>query len=250
MPRVAREYYKSKFKHIIVQGINKEAIFKNDRYIEKYKEIILKKLQDNNVLILAYCIMNNHTHFLIYSESNKDVSKYMQRVNGTYSQFYNRVNDRVGYVFRDRYYSQDILSQNQLCNCLQYIHNNPVKAKLCKNMNQYKYSSYNEFLYEKEIINDKGIELLFGTTKGYEEDFIEIHKCKNYEEDIIDVKEKNIQEFIIEIDKIYDIKTIKYNKKLLEEVIKKARKETKVKVVELAEILGVGKNTISKYSRE
>ena len=57
--------------------------------------------------------MGNDAHFLIYSEKSEYVSKYMQRVNTTYSQFYNRRNKRVGYVFRDRYCSQDILSKKQ-----------------------------------------------------------------------------------------------------------------------------------------
>lgn len=248
MPRIARKYFKSKFKHIIVQGINKQSIFENDKYIQKYKEIILNKLKKSNVLILAYCIMNNHTHFLMYSEDSNNISKYMQKVNGAYSQFYNKINERVGYVFRDRYYSQDILTQNQLYNCLRYIHNNPVKANICKNMGQYKYSSYNEFLKKQEIINNKGIVLLFGTDEDYKEEFEEVHKYVQ-DENFIDVKEKSIEEFISEIEKRYDIKTVRYNKSILKNVIKKARKETDVKIVKLAEILGIGKNTVTKYEK-
>ncbi len=114
MPRKSRNSTSSEFIHAIVQGINKEFIFPSNEYIERYKEIIISKLNDSNVNILGYCIMNNHTHFLIYSENYKDISKFMQRVNTSYSNYYNKRNKRVGYVFRDRYYSQDILEYKQL----------------------------------------------------------------------------------------------------------------------------------------
>ena len=62
--------------------------------------------------------MNNHAHFLIYSEKSEDLSKFMQKIKTSYSFFYNSFNKRVGYVFRDRYLSQEMLSQKQLFNCL------------------------------------------------------------------------------------------------------------------------------------
>ena len=83
-------------------------------YIEKYKKMITDKLENSNIMILAYCIMNNHCHFLMYSEKIEYLSKYMQRLNTSYSQFYNKITKRVGYVFRNRYYSQDILTQEKL----------------------------------------------------------------------------------------------------------------------------------------
>ena len=82
--------------------------------------------------------MNNHAHLLIFREKSEYVGKYMQRLNTSYSQFYNKINNRVGYVFRNRYYSQDILTAQQLYNCLRYIHNNPVKAEITRTMKEYK----------------------------------------------------------------------------------------------------------------
>ena len=175
MPRIARKKSQSCFYHVIVQGINKEHIFGENRFIKKYKEIILRKLESSEINILAYCIMNNHAHFLIYSEKTEYLSKFMQKLNTSYSQFYNKVNRRVGYVFRDRYYTQDILTERQLYCCLRYIHNNPVKACICKDMWEYQYSSYNEFIGEKMIINNQGIKLLFGSIQGFEEQFQFIH---------------------------------------------------------------------------
>ena len=72
----------------------------------------------------------------------------MYRVNMLYAKYYNKEHKRVGYVFRDRYKTQPIYSEKHLISCVRYIHNNPVKANICKKPNEYKYSScYNNIFY-------------------------------------------------------------------------------------------------------
>lgn len=251
MPRVARKDSQSSYYHIIVQGVEQKYIFGKNEYIEEYKRIILRKLEESNIKVLAYCIMGNHAHFLLYSEKCEYVSKYMQRVNTTYSQFHNRTNKRVGFVFRDRYYSQDILSKKQLHNCLKYIHNNPVKAGIVRNSGEYRYSSYNEFIKEKFIITDESIELLFGT-KDYKEQFDLIHRMYDEnEEDFLDIKEQDITQYIKTIEKKYKgrINELIKEKELLQKIIKEARKETCTTIEELARTLNLSKSTIWRYMK-
>lgn len=253
MPRIARRDLKSNFYHVIVQGINREYIFEKDLNIEKYKELILKKIDKANIEIVAYCIMNNHAHFLIYCEKIEHLSKFMQRLNTSYSRFYNKINKRVGYVFRDRYLSQSIFDEKQLYNCLNYIHNNPVKAGMVKDASEYKYSSYYELVNRKSIVTDKGIELLFGSQKDYKNKLIQISNAF-CDIQFIDIKEKKkeIDEFFNEEEKYYKkkINRIKEDKKVLEIVIKKARSETDVTIVQLAQILEISKSSVGKYIKK
>lgn len=251
MPRSSRKMSKSKIQHVIVQGINKEYIFKNEKLIERYKEIICKKNQESRIKILAYCIMNNHAHFLIYSETIEDISKFMQKLNTSYSIYYNKINNRVGYVFRNRYYSQEILNQGQLYTCLRYIHNNPVKANMTKSMKEYQYSSYNEFFGERKIISEDSKIILFGAVSNFEKTFNYVHLRYKDDDEIFDIKEEKIDDYLKEVENIYkiNIKEIKNNKKLLIQVIVEARKRTEVTIVELAKKLGVSKTTVGYYIR-
>ena len=253
MPRIARRDLNTCFYHAIVQGMKKEFIFNTPIQIEKYKEIIVEKLKDSNIIILAYCIMNNHAHFLIYSEKSEYLSKFMQKLNSTYSNYYNKTNNRVGYVFRNRFYSQGINDNKQLFNCLRYIHNNPVKAKITVSMKDYKYSSYNEFLGKKEIICSKGLDLLFNDMDNFKDVFYSIHQNQsenNYDKEFYDIKEMEISEFRLEFKRKYNtnIKKLKGNRNLLEIFIKESRNLTDVTIMELVDILGVCKNTVSRYS--
>ena len=63
-----------------------------------------------NIKIIAYCIMNNHTHMLLETTDLKNLSKYMQSLNTRYGKYYNKKYNRVGYVFRDRYKAEGIYS--------------------------------------------------------------------------------------------------------------------------------------------
>ena len=247
MPRVSRKNLKSFFKHVMVQGIEKQYIFGEERYIKKYKEIILEKLKECPVSILAYCIMHNHAHLLIHSEDPKEISKFMQKVNTKYSMYYNKVNNRVGYVFRNRFKSQEIFNQGQLYTCLKYIHNNPVKAGITKTMEEYEHSSYNEFLSgNHQIINNKSIELLFGQEKDFKSIFELIH---NKSVVIPDEEFLEIKSFVKQFEKRYKIKIteLKNNKGLLKVAIKEMKEMTNAKVVEIAEILRIDKSTVWRY---
>lgn len=253
MPRTARKDSKSNFYHIMVQGINKEYIFNTKEDIESYQKIVKDKLENSSIIILGYCIMNNHAHFLIYSEKEENLSKYMQRLNTSYSRLYNNKNKRVGYVFRDRFRSQDILSKKQLYNCLVYIHNNPVKAGMVKTMSAYKYSSYNEFLREKYIITNESIKLLFGNIKNQIGQFILIHnQC--LDENFIDECEnkKSLSHFIEDFEKKYNrkIEEITQDKNLLRLLIIEAREQTNATIQALGEKLNVSKSTVGRYAKK
>lgn len=75
MPRIARKDLNTPFLHVMVQGVNKEYIFNKSEYIERYLKIIKKNNEKYKVTILAYCIMNNHAHFLMHAENIEKLGK-------------------------------------------------------------------------------------------------------------------------------------------------------------------------------
>ncbi len=151
MPRFPRSYIQTSYFHIITQGINKSYIFDKKEDIEYYIELMKRVAKKENVDILAYCIMNNHTHMLLQTDNIENLSKYMHKINTQYAQYYNNKHKRVGYVFRDRYKSEGIYSEEQLCNCINYIHNNPVKAGICNQAKEYPYSDCKD---ENKVLED------------------------------------------------------------------------------------------------
>ena len=65
-----------------------------------------------NAKIIAYCIMNNHTHMLIETKTTENLSKYMHCLNTRYGIYYNKKYKRTGYVFRDIYKAEEYECSN------------------------------------------------------------------------------------------------------------------------------------------
>ena len=147
MARKARKYKNASFFHIIVQGIDKESIFRYKRYKNEYKRLMDRELEKSNNIIESYCIMDNHAHFILKVDKIEEISALMQKINSAYAIYYNYMeNGRVGYVFRDRFLSEPITNRTYLINCIKYIHNNPVKARMVEHCEEYEFSSYKDFL--------------------------------------------------------------------------------------------------------
>lgn len=146
MARLARKNINTPFLHVMVQGINKEFIFENDIQKQHYMNIINENYPLYDLKILAYCIMSNHVHILFYTKDINELSRFMHVINLKYASSYNYKNNRCGVIFRNRYKIQPIENRDHLLCCINYIHQNPVKANMVSSCDEYKYSSYNDYL--------------------------------------------------------------------------------------------------------
>ncbi len=194
MPRVSRNKVGANYYHIMTQGIGKEYIFNTHQDKKKIIKVLKKYFVGDEVTIYAYCIMDNHLHLLVKSLNDEQLSTIMLKVNTSYAIYYNREHKRVGFVFRDRFRAEPVYDSYQMQNCVKYIHDNPLKAQIINDLNNYPYSSYNDYVngnVSSDIINDiYGKEEYFDKLSGYQEecDFIETdnefgnNKMENFED--------------------------------------------------------------------
>lgn len=216
--------------------------------MEKYKILLKRNLKNHQVNILAYCIMNNHAHILLYVEEKSEMSNFMQKVNTSYAKYYNFCEDREGYVFKGRYYTQDILSLKQLYNCLVYIHRNPIKANLVARMENYPFSSYQEFFGNKEIIDSESIKLLELNLDNYHDDLIKIHRIENIT-DIFDIKEYiDSKQILREYEEKYKqpIKRLIEEKEILENIVIDLNEKAGMPIRKIAKMVDINKNKVNK----
>lgn len=235
----------------MVQGIEKQYIFEKKRYKEKYFNLIQENLEKFNIKLLAYAIMDNHAHMCIYHQKVENVSKFMQIVNMKFANYYNHLENRVGYLFRNRFYSQEIQDRQQLFNVIAYIHNNPLKANIANDLEEYKYSSYNDYKYNN--INKEIIMLVFGTIE-YQGIFNFIHK--NYSEtNIKDVQEEKSKDYMEVINKYLNenkvsLNIIKKEKNLLIDLIERLKVETDINNKEISKLLEIDKNRLTRMNKK
>ncbi len=159
MSRKPREYYLSNFYHVMIQGDEKKFIFTKDKFKEKMIYLLKQNSIRNDIKLIAYCVMDNHTHVLVYCKELESLSKMMLQCNTSYGHYYSKKRGVVGHVFRERYRSEPIFSKAHLINCIKYIHENPKKARVISSCEEYVYSSYNEYLNKTGVFDKNLVEL-------------------------------------------------------------------------------------------
>ncbi len=252
MPRIARKYLENGFFHVMIQGIKKEEIFYKKEYKEKYIELMKIFLQKQDVKIIAYCIMNNHAHLILYAEEMQELTKFMERLNTTYAMHYNKHENRVGYVYRDRFKSKELYNQDYLTKCIKYVHMNPVKAGIVSKEEHYPYSSYNDYIHKTGFITEELIKEIFNSKYHYLKEFLQIE----YNEDLFqDLEEEKIDKEQLEQQILFFIEKEEIAKEELQEdkrLIRKLYHSLKIKPTkaELARQIGISRSKITKILSE
>lgn len=217
MPRKPRVHYHGALYHVIVRGNNKNYIFKSNEMKLAYLNKIKKYIAKYECKIYAYVIMDNHAHMLI-EVRDIPLSKPMQLIQQTYTQYYNKINERTGHVFEQRYKAILCNKDEYLLSLIKYIHINPVKAGI-SDIN-YKWSSHREYKEYKAIYCDIQFPLSIFSSKKKEA--VEMYlKFMNDEDEI---KDKDSYELIPnEIVENYkeDLNISMSYKELLDEFIEK-----------------------------
>lgn len=93
-------------------------------------------------------------------------------------------------MFQDRYKSEAVEDESYFLTVLRYIHQNPLKAGITRRVEDYKWSSYNEFIDKEEIVDTDFVLKIFDEDrKEAIEKFRTYHKEIN-EEKCLDIEEK------------------------------------------------------------
>jgi len=162
-----KEYRENSFYHIYNRGVAKQSIFVDDKdfktFLSYLKLYLLSpilqgdslqvapsrvlKNHTKNVDLIAYCLMSNHFHLLIYQRNSESINYFMRSLATKYSVYFNKRYKRVGPVFSGVYKAVKVTSENQLSYLSKYIHRNPLDFLPTRRLLVgYKYSSYLNYL--------------------------------------------------------------------------------------------------------
>lgn len=153
MPRQARVKSNTGIYHIMWRGANRQEIYHDDDDSRMFLEILNKCKDKYGITVYAWCLMSNHVHLLI-KEGNEDISITMKRIGVSYVGYYNSKYRTIGPLFQDRFKSECVESNRYLFTVIRYIHQNPVKAGMVTQADEWKWSSCGGY-YEKGIYHKK-----------------------------------------------------------------------------------------------
>lgn len=188
---VLREFAENEIYHVFNRGVEKRIIFQDEKdyrifiyylfiylspldiAISLYPNLPLR-LQAKNlhkeVELLSFALMPNHFHFLLKQNTPDGIIKLMKQLTNAYTLYFNQRYKRVGGLVQGRYKAVRIETDEQLIHVSRYIHLNPVVASIVKLPEEYQWSSYCEFIYEKneKICKTKHVLEHFSSRQDYE----------------------------------------------------------------------------------
>lgn len=178
----------NKYYHLYNRSNNHELLFRNrDNYIyflSKYRKYIAPFVNT-----LAYCLMPDHFHFSIFTTSDNSIliKKNIGVLLSSYTKAINKSFSRIGSLFQEHTKTKLIVDDRSLLTVISYIHQNPIRKNLVSNLQDWEFSSYQDYigmrngtLVDKTFIQNKFTSVeafkLFSLTKVEKNKFIyELH---------------------------------------------------------------------------
>jgi putative transposase len=145
MSRPLRIQYPNAWYHVMNRGRRGETVFHSKDDYQRFIDILHESIELFSLRISAYCFMTNHYHLLAQTPDG-NLSRCMRHINGVYTQRFNAQYGYDGQLFRGRYKAILVGEDKYLLQLVRYIHNNPLRAGIVRNAEQYEWSSYRGYL--------------------------------------------------------------------------------------------------------
>lgn len=140
MPRLARPVFPGVPHHITQRGNRREDVFFNDADRAAYLTWLKDYGAKYHVRILAYCLMTNHIHVVAVPDSEDALEKVFRPLHTRYAQRINRAKRWKGHLWQGRFFSS-ALDEAYLWAAIRYVERNPVRARIVRRAENYRWSS-------------------------------------------------------------------------------------------------------------
>jgi putative transposase len=143
MPRVARIAPGDCVFHVLNRANGRRAIFERPADYQAFNQVIMRTTHEVPMRILAYCVMPNHWHFVLWPHWDGDLAKFVHRLTTTHVRRWHLYRDSVGagHVYQGAFKSFPIQSDDHLFTVCRYVERNALRAGLVERAEDWKWSS-------------------------------------------------------------------------------------------------------------
>lgn len=177
MPRNLRPLLEGGIYHVFNRSISKKTIIFTEKQADIFIDCLKQALKRYNVNLLSFALMRNHYHFLVRTP-NANLDKFMQYFASGLSRKINHSIGGDGPLFRSRYQSIVVETDEYLLQVMKYIHLNPVKAGIVDYPSLYKYSSAKNYLSDVSAPSWLNTNVVMGYFRNLK-DIQEFHEGEN-----------------------------------------------------------------------
>lgn len=129
MARKLRIQYEGALYHVINRGNYRRDVFESVGAAQAFEAALMETCEVNGWRLYAYVVMRNHYHLAI-ATPRANLVEGMHWLQSTFATRFNRLRQERGHLFQGRYQALLIENAQALANVVDYIHLNPVRAKV------------------------------------------------------------------------------------------------------------------------
>ena len=166
---VVKTYIENGYYHIYNRGVEKRLIFQdredytkflyllkiyltNPEILRNEYPLLRSNIVDKNLFeeidLLAFCLMPNHFHLLVYQKQKDSITKLLRQICTAYVIYFNKKFERVGPLFQSKFKAVVVDSDEYLLHLSRYIHLNPTGRGAP--LDEFEWSSYLYYLGKRQ----------------------------------------------------------------------------------------------------
>jgi REP element-mobilizing transposase RayT len=140
MTRLYRGDGKNVRHHVMNRGLARRTVFETRKDMRHFLALLAKEVKKGRIRVLCFCLMSTHFHLFVESLTG-ELAQSMRQIQLSYSRYFNRSRRRDGPLFRGRFKSKRVDTQEYCETLIQYIENNPVHGKMVRSTVDYEFCS-------------------------------------------------------------------------------------------------------------
>ena len=143
MPRQARVAPGGVIFHCLNRGNDRRDLFDDDGDFAAFERVLDEALEAVPLRLLAYCLMHNHWHLLLWPRKDGELAAFMHRLTTTHVRRWHRhrQSDGRGHLYGGTYKSFPVQNDRHFLTVARYVERNPLRAKMVKRAEDWRWSS-------------------------------------------------------------------------------------------------------------
>lgn len=141
MPRTARASVGGVVYHAINRGNGRAEVFHKSEDYQAFLRLMTDGHTRLPMRVLAFCLMPNHFHLVLWPHNDADLSRWMQWLLTAHVRRYHRHYGTSGHVWQGRFKAFPIQQDEHLLTVLRYVERNPLRAGLVDRAEAWRWSS-------------------------------------------------------------------------------------------------------------
>src|SRR6476659_2839010 len=143
MPRRLRSAPGGYVYHVLNRAVGRRTLFKKDGDYAAFEAALEEAADFQPMRLLAYCLMPNHWHLVLWPKADGDLSRYVRWVTVTHAQRYHAHYHTAGTgpLYQGRFKAFPVQAGDHLSTVCRYVERNALRAGLVKAAEGWRWSS-------------------------------------------------------------------------------------------------------------